>query len=135
MAEMDFFTLRNWLIACAKSAGCYGAGVCTQEGREGGPPSTDLSRQLEGARAAIVFAYPVGEEKLNLYMGKIDHAPYQEDYIQANNIVQGIAGELSNQHHVQRLQPYLSFRAKGSRETPQDVASGRCHSAARGRAN
>jgi len=85
------------LMESATHAGCNAVGVCNQEGLEGGPPSTDLTRQLEGARSAIVISYPVDEEKLELYMGKIDHTPYQQDYIQANNIIQGLMGEMTNQ--------------------------------------
>ena len=61
------------------------------------PPSTALTREREGARSAIVFAYPVDEAKLELYMGKIDHTPYQQDYIQSNNITQGLAGAMTHQ--------------------------------------
>jgi epoxyqueuosine reductase QueG len=97
MADLDLLTIRDRLMASALHAGCCAVGVCNQEGLAGGPPSTDLTRQLEGARSAIVFAYPVDEAKLELYMGKIDHAPYQEDYIRSNNITQGLAGEMTNQ--------------------------------------
>jgi epoxyqueuosine reductase QueG len=97
MEELDLLTIRDRLMAMAMNAGCCAVGVCNQEGLEGGPPSTDLSRQLPGARAAVVFAYPVDEAKLELYMAKIDHAPYQEDYIRSNNITQGLAGEMTNQ--------------------------------------
>ena len=94
---LDLLTIRDRLMESALNSGCNAVGVCNQEGLEGGPPSTDLTRQLEGARAAIVVSYPVDEEKLELYMGKIDHTPYQQDYIRANNIIQGLMGEMSNQ--------------------------------------
>ena len=94
--ELDLQTIRDRLMESATTAGCNAVGVCNQEGLEGGPPSTDLTRQLEGARSAIVVSYPVDEEKLELYMGKIDHTPYQQDYIQANNIIQGLMAEMTN---------------------------------------
>jgi len=97
MAELDLLTIRDRLMALAETAGCNAVGVCNQQGLEGGPPSTDLTRQLAGARSAIVVSYPVDEEKLELYMGKIDHSPYQEDYIRSNNIIQGLMGEMTNQ--------------------------------------
>jgi hypothetical protein len=75
MAGLDLLTIRNRLITQAETAGCCAVGICNQAGLEGGPPSTDLTRQLPGARAAVVFAYPVDEAKLELYMGKIDHTP------------------------------------------------------------
>jgi epoxyqueuosine reductase QueG len=95
--ELDLETIRDRLVESAMNAGCNAAGVCNQDGLEGGPPSTDLTRQLEGARSAIVVSYPVDEAKLELYMGKIDHTPYQQDYIQANNIIQGLMAEMTNQ--------------------------------------
>ena len=95
--ELDLQTIRDRLMESAMNAGCNAVGVCNQEGLEGGPPSTDLTRQLDGARSAVVISYPVDEEKLELYMGKIDHTPYQQDYIQANNIIQGLMAEMTNQ--------------------------------------
>ena len=95
--ELDLLTIRDRLMESATNSGCNAVGVCNQEGLEGGPPSTDLTRQLEGARSAIVISYPVDEEKLELYMGKIDHNPYQTDYIRTNNIIQGLMGETTNQ--------------------------------------
>ena len=95
--ELDIKTIRDRLLASLTNAGCNAVGVCTQEGLEGGPPSTDLTRQLEGACSAIVVSYPLDEHKLELYMGKIDHEPYQKEYIQVNNIVQGLMAETCNQ--------------------------------------
>jgi len=95
--DLDLQTIRDRLMAALTTAGCCAVGVCNQEGLEGGPPSSDLTRQLEGARSAIVVAFPVDEHKLELYMGKIDHEPYQLDYIRTNNIVQGLMGEMTNQ--------------------------------------
>jgi hypothetical protein len=63
----DLQTIRDRLLASLTTSGCCAVGVCTQEGLEGGPPSTDLTRQLEDARSAIVVAYPVDEHKLELY--------------------------------------------------------------------
>ena len=93
---LDLQTIRDRLMEFAVNAGCNAVGVCNQESLEGGPPSTDLTRQLEGARSAVVVSYPVDEEKLELYMGKIDHTPYQQDYIQTNNIIQGLMAEMTN---------------------------------------
>ncbi len=44
----------------------YGAsivGITTVETLAGGPPSTDLSYVLEGARSAVTFAVPLDEDK------------------------------------------------------------------------
>ena len=69
--DLDLETIRDRLMESALNAGCNAVGVCNQAGLEGGPPSTDLTRQLAGARSALVVAYPVDEEKLELYMGKL----------------------------------------------------------------
>ena len=95
--ETDLVSVRDRLLTALTTSGCCAVGVCNQEGLEGGPPSTDLTRQLAGARSAIVAAYPLDEHSLELYMGKIDHEPYQKEYIQANNITQGLMGETTNQ--------------------------------------
>ena len=95
--DLDLETIRDRLMESALNAGCNAVGVCNQAGLEGGPPSTDLTRQLAVARSALVVAYPVDEEKLELYMGKIDHTPYQQDYIRTNNIIQGLMAEMTNQ--------------------------------------
>jgi epoxyqueuosine reductase QueG len=98
MAEsIDLLTVRDRILTSLKTSGCCAVGVCDQDGLEGGPPSTDLTRQLTGAQSAVVVAYPLDERVLELYMGKIDHEPYQRGYIQVNNIVQGLMGEATNQ--------------------------------------
>jgi len=40
------------------NAGAVDVGVVTTETLEGGPPSTDLSYVLDGAKSAVVFALP-----------------------------------------------------------------------------
>jgi epoxyqueuosine reductase QueG len=95
--DLDLQTIRDRLLESLTVSGCNAVGVCTQDGLEGGPPSTDLTRQLEGAQSAIVVSYPLDEHKVELYMGKIDHEPYQLEYIKVNNIVQGLMGEATNQ--------------------------------------
>jgi len=79
MADMDLETIRERLFDYLKASGACAVGVCTQEGLVGGPPSTDLTRELEGAQSAIVFALPQDQHKLELYMAKIEHGPYQDD--------------------------------------------------------
>ncbi|MEE2663789.1 MAG: hypothetical protein VX681_06695 [Myxococcota bacterium] len=96
MQELDIGVIRDRLLEFARTSGACAVGVCNQEGLAGGPPSTDLSRELEGARSAIVFALPQDEAKLEAYMGKVDHGGYQEDYIRTNNLTQGIASELAH---------------------------------------
>ncbi len=96
MPDLDIDVIRERHLKFVKTSGACAVGICNREGLAGGPPSTDLTRELEGARSAIVFAFPLDEEKLEAYMGKVDHGPYQADYIRTNNIVQGVASELAH---------------------------------------
>ena len=97
MTDLDPSTQRERLFAYLRSTGACSVGVCNRDGLRGGPPSTDLSRELEGARTALVFAVPQDEEKIELYMSKTAHAPYQEEYIRTNNQVSGMALEVATQ--------------------------------------
>ena len=77
----------------------YGAsivGITTVETLAGGPPSTDLSYVLEGARSAVTFAVPLDEDKTRDYLGKIDRGGHQEDYTRASVIADGIAAQLAS---------------------------------------
>jgi ferredoxin len=94
--DLDLLTLRDRHLDFARSAGANAVGVCDTAALAGGPPSTDLTRELEGARSAIVFSFPLDEEPLEKYMGKIDHGAYQAHYIQLNNLVAGVASELAH---------------------------------------
>ena len=95
--ELDLQTIRDRLMESATNAGCNAVGVCNQEGLEGGPPSTDLTRQLEGARSAIVVAFPIDEATIDLYMGKIDHYPYKKDTTRTNNIVNELLSDMATE--------------------------------------
>jgi hypothetical protein len=97
MTDLDIQIVRDRLLSFVEAAGACAAGVCNQAGLAGGPPSTDLTRELEGARSAIVFALPLDKKKPEKYMAKVDHGAYQEDYIRANNVVQGLSSELAHQ--------------------------------------
>ena len=77
----------------------YGAsivGVTTVETLAGGPPSTDLTYVLEGARSAVTFAVPLDEDKTRDYLGKIDREGHQQDYTRASIIADGIAAQLAS---------------------------------------
>ncbi|MEO2014687.1 MAG: epoxyqueuosine reductase, partial [Fuerstiella sp.] len=77
----------------------YGAsivGITTVETLAGGPPSTDLSYVLEGARSAVTFAVPLDEDKTRDYLGKIDRAGHQKDYTRTSVIADGIAAQLAS---------------------------------------
>ncbi len=95
--EHDLLALRDRLLDSARSAGCIAVGVCNQEGLEGGPPSTDLTRQVDGARSAIVVAYPIAEETIDLYMGKIDHYPFKSDTTRTNKLVNALLADMATE--------------------------------------
>ena len=77
----------------------YGAtivGITTLDTLAGGPPSTDLTYVLEGARSAVTFAVPLDEDKTRDYLGKIDRSGHQKDYTRASVIADGIAAQLAS---------------------------------------
>ncbi len=105
MPETDLTELRDRLFAFLETSGACAVGVCTQKELAGGPPSTDLTRELDSARSAVVFALPLDDEKVEAYMGKIDHSAYQKDYIDTNTRAIGLSAEVA---HVLRGQGFES---------------------------
>jgi epoxyqueuosine reductase len=104
----------------------YGAtivGITTVETLAGGPPSTDLTYVLNGARSAVTFAVPLDENKTRDYLGKIDREGHQQDYTRASVIADGIAAQLASfirqfGHPAVAVMQNLVFR----NEKPGDVA-------------
>ncbi|MCP4006194.1 MAG: epoxyqueuosine reductase [bacterium] len=76
--------------------GACEVGVCTTETLAGGPPSTDLEYVLPGAKSAVSFAVPMDQEKIERYLAKESHADHQEDNIQVNFKVSGMAAGLAD---------------------------------------
>ena len=77
----------------------YGAsivGITSVETLVGGPPTTDLSYVLEGARSAVTFAVPTDADKTRDYLGKVDRAGHQQDYTKTSIIADGIAAQLAS---------------------------------------
>ena len=95
--------LRGRLFAFLETSGACAVGVCTREGLVGGPPSSDLTRELASAQSAVVFAMPQDDDKIEAYMGKIDHGSYQKHYIDLNTQTIGLAAEVA---HVLRGQGF-----------------------------
>lgn len=77
------------------NAGAIDAGVVTTETLEGGPPSTDLSYVLPGARSAVVFALPLDQEKIERFLRKEDFTGHCLDNVRTNTLASGIALELT----------------------------------------
>ncbi|MBI4800600.1 MAG: epoxyqueuosine reductase [Desulfarculus sp.] len=78
-----------------RAAGAVAAGVCTPETLRGGPPSTDLSYVVPGARSAVTFALPLKQDHIEPYLGKRDHQSHNRDNRDTTNLASGIAFQLA----------------------------------------
>lgn len=79
-----------------KIEGACAAGIATVETLEGGPPSTDLSYVLSGARSAVIYAVPIDQEPIIPYLAKKNRLAFELAYIRANALASGIALHLAN---------------------------------------
>jgi epoxyqueuosine reductase QueG len=79
----------------ALNAGAIDVGVVTTETLEGGPPSTDLSYVLEGAKSAVVFALPLDQETIERFLKKEEFSGRTLDDVRTNTQASGIALELA----------------------------------------
>ena len=77
------------------NAGAIDVGIVTTETLEGGPPSTDLSYVLDGAKSAVVFALPLDQEKIERFLKKEDFHGHCLDNARTNTHACGIALELA----------------------------------------
>lgn len=79
-----------------KGSGAVAVGIATTETLEGGPPSTDLSYVLPGAKSAVVFALPLDQKAIERFLRKEDMASANIDNRQVNILASGIALNLSD---------------------------------------
>ena len=79
-----------------KIEGACAAGIATVRTLEGGPPSSDLTYVLHGARSAVCFAVPIDQAVIAPYLMKQDRLPLEEAFVRANVLASGIALHLSN---------------------------------------
>lgn len=91
----DRTQLTELVLDFVKSHGACAAGVATSETLAGGPPSTDLTYVLPGAKSAVSFAVPLDQEKIERFLSKQDHAAHQQDNIDTNLFVSGLAVALA----------------------------------------
>ena len=77
------------------NAGAIDVGIVTTETLKGGPPSTDLSYVLRGARSAVVFALPLDQEKIEQFLKKEAFSEHCLDNVRTNTHASGIALELA----------------------------------------
>ncbi len=76
--------------------GACAAGVATVETLAGGPPSTDISYVLEGARSAVSFALPLDQSTIAPYLAKKDRLPYEKEASRKAFLASGMALHLAN---------------------------------------
>ena len=74
--------LENDIRDFLKERGAINVGFATLETLAGGPPSVDLTYQLEGARSAVSFALPLDRDKIRPYLSKEDRLGYDEEQVE-----------------------------------------------------
>ena len=78
------------------NAGATAVGIATVETLKGGPPSTDLTYVLQGAKSAVCFASPLNQHLILSYLKKEDHLSHNKDNARTYLQVNGIALELAS---------------------------------------
>jgi len=76
--------------------GACAAGIATVKTLEGGPPSTDLTFVLPGAKSAVSYAVPLDSALIPSYLIKKDRLAFEKEIIRANAVASGIALHLAN---------------------------------------
>ncbi|MBN2539551.1 MAG: epoxyqueuosine reductase [Deltaproteobacteria bacterium] len=76
--------------------GACSAGIVTTETLAGGPPSSDLTYVLPGAKSAVVFAVGIDPKTIPPYLAKKDRLTYEQAYMRTTALAGGIAFHLSN---------------------------------------
>jgi len=103
--------------------GACEAGIATLETLEGGPPSSDLTYVLPGAKSAVSFAVAIDQEPIRPYLMKKERLALEKAFIRANVLASGIALHLSN-YLAQRGFPSVPVAANNVFRPPApDVSS------------
>ncbi len=92
---MSASELSTVVLDYVKHDGACAAGIATLETLEGGPPSSDITYVLPGARSAISFAVPLDTEKIESFLRKESQSDHESDNRLVNIIVSGIAAQLA----------------------------------------
>jgi len=93
---MDGKELTRLLTDYALGDGACAVGICTTETLAGGPPSTDLSYVLPGAKSAVSFAIPLDQSLIPPYFRKQDRRAHERDNLEANGRSSGLASHLAH---------------------------------------
>lgn len=75
--------------------GAADVGICTTETLKGGPPSTDLTYVLEGAKSAVTFILPLDSSLIEPYLKKEDHDAHNLNNARTNTLASGISMEIA----------------------------------------
>lgn len=78
------------------SHGAFASGIATVETLRGGPPSTDLSYVLSGARSAVSFALPFDQSTIDPYLAKQDRLGLERSYNHAEITATGLGVHFAN---------------------------------------
>ncbi len=78
------------------SHGAIASGIATVETLKGGPPSTDLSYVLSGARSAVSFALPFDRTTIDPYLSKEDRLGLERTYNHAEIAATGVGFHFAN---------------------------------------
>jgi len=95
MAHTRFEDLDQLVKDLALNSGAIDVGVVTPETLAGGPPSTDLSYVLDGAKSAVVFALTLDQDKIDAFLKKEDFIGHCADNVRTNTYASGISLELT----------------------------------------
>jgi len=87
--------LSQTAIDLVMGAGAFKAGIATTDTLAGGPPSTNLSYVLPGAKSAIVFALSLDQRAIELFLKKEDMVAASKDNHRVNTMAGGVALELA----------------------------------------
>lgn len=78
------------------NAGAIAVGIATVETLKGGPPSTDLTYVLQGAKSSVSFALPLDQHLILSYLKKEDYLSYNKDHARTYLQINGITLELAS---------------------------------------
>ena len=87
--------LSRLVMDYAKCQGACAVGIATTDTLSGGPPSTDLSSVLPGAKSAIGFAFALNQELIAPFLMKKDRRSHEKDNIDTNGLAGGLSLQLS----------------------------------------
>jgi epoxyqueuosine reductase len=100
------------------SKGALKVRFANRESLAGGPPSTDLTYQLEGARSAVSFALPLDRAKIRPYLSKEDRRGYDEEQIAKSVLSSKISKECA---HLISQEGHAAARVHGNNKYRTEI--------------